>query len=189
MSNFYRPVGAVYTIGNELAWIKENIFEQHNKFEGEMLYKKLPYNMTMSNSFLANIVVTLSLEQLQNSLVYDVITNQETQPSKHGTVATGAVTSNNLFNSFIQKKKILIAYVGHHANFVWECQDKNSASTNMMKDILPVYEKYTMVAIFYKNHINELEQTLGYKLNVLWPEDLENRALIDLFIRKLRITK
>lgn len=194
---------AAYTIGNEIEWISQNIFGRDNsskRFDFVRLYEKLfRYNRTLKDQFLQNVLVTMSRHQLENSYCYRMLSMATTSAANAAAAATANdgiddifnsnnnnITTNNQlrhFSSACNEYKILVAVVGFHSNFVSQCYELKTDNIMRMAEILPVYERHSPAIVGYVNHLTNLQQTLGFKLNVIWPQDLNSVHAVDVFLK------
>lgn len=156
-----------YTIENELSWISENIYGP-KKLEYVQIYEKfLHYNKQLKEHFLQNVIVTLSRHQLEQSYCYRML----------------AASDNKRLHNACAELKILVAVVGYHSSFVLQCYDLDVNNSLRMAEILPIYERHSPSINNYVNHLENLQRTLGYKLNVIWPNDLNNIHTVDVFLK------
>lgn len=161
------------TIANELNWIKDNIFTSKDN-EYDYIYSRIFKGLHTPNlsSFISSIVVAFTSKQLQESLCYRNIVSE----------VANVQNFSSKFTNFCNTHKVMLAIVGPHAPFVHLPTNDN----DMFKSLIDVYENYTLAANCYKLHIGELEKLSGYKINIIWPNELNNEHAVDIFLRKTK---
>lgn len=160
---------AAYTIEDELKWIAANIFGKTKKLNYVRIYEKtFKYSKPLKEQFLQNVIVTMSRHQLQNSYCYQMLAADETH-----------------FVNACTEHKILVAVVGVHSTFVEQCYEMKKDDILSLAQILPVYERNSPAINYYANHLENVQRAIGYKLNVIWPKDLNNIHQVDVFLKKL----
>lgn len=191
--NTTSTASAAYTIGDEIDWISQNIFgtEGPKHLEFTRIYDRvLRYNnKTLKAQFLQNVLVTMSRHQLEHSHCYQMLSMAANATSSMP--ANDAAADNELrhFGSACSEYKILVAVVGFHSDFVSQCYAlKQDNNIKRMAEILPVYERHSPSINGYANHLTKLQQTLGFKLNVIWPKDLNNAHAVDVFLKACKVS-
>lgn len=160
-----------YTIEDELNWIAANIFGKKNKINYVHIYEKiLKYNnKPVKEKFLQNVIVTMSRHQLENSYCYHMLASEETH-----------------FVSALAQNSILVAVVGAHSAFVEQCYQLKKDDMLSLAQILPVYERYSPAINYYANHMENLQRSIGFKLNIIWPRDLNSIHKVDVFLKSCK---
>lgn len=162
-----------YSIGSELTWIKENIYDgKHNEFDLIYLTKFRGIHSS-PNAYLSSILVALSTEQIFNSMCFRNMVAQDKNANNFSVK----------FKNFCSYNKLLVAVIGLDAPFVSACQSNQAE----FAQIVAVYERYAQTAEFYRDHIQSVESMVGYKLNVIWPDQLDEYSTVDTFLKKCRI--
>lgn len=169
----------IFTFNRELQWLKDNIF-LNRPAEYDFIYSKTLRGLHTQNSqaFLTNIIVTMSTIQLTSSKCYEVIASNSTIGNLDNTT--------NKFINFCNSQKVLVAVIGPHASLLQSFAATQDDDGNLFS-MINLYEKFSPRINFYRNHIKETEDASGYNFNIIWPNQLDNDADIDTFIKKCNL--